>query len=74
MCNVCRKNPCDTSCPNFETLKSNHFCSICKEFILIGEEYIENDLGKCAHWDCLDTKYELLKFLDYEIMEDLYEG
>ena len=38
-------------------------------FIYKGEEYIENDCGEYAHWDCIDYGRDLAKFLGYEIKE-----
>lgn len=59
-------------CPNYESPKSSHYCSICKDGICNGEEYIENDNGELCHYECIDGIKELLKWLGYEIkiMED----
>ena len=64
----------DSRCPNYITKKAKHYCSICEEGILDGEEYIENDDGEYAHWECVDYTRDLIKFLGYEIkeMEDNY--
>ena len=72
MCSICRKNPCDSRCPNYIPPKAKHYCSICDEGIYEGEEYIENDIGEYAHWECVDYGKDLAKFLGYEIktMED----
>ena len=61
-----------TQCPNFVPPKSVHYCSICNYPILNGEEYIENDFGGYAHWDCFGDTKDLLEFLGYRIriMED----
>ena len=61
-----------TQCPNFVPPKSAHYCSICNYPILNGEEYIENDFGEYAHWDCFSGTKDLLEFLGYRIriMED----
>ena len=45
------------------------YCSICKEGILNGEEYIVNDDNDYAHWECVDYAKDLAKFLGYEIKE-----
>ena len=58
-----------TQCPNFVSPKSSHYCSICNEGIYDGEEYIENDVGEYAHWECVDYGRDLVKFLGYEIKE-----
>ena len=73
MCNVCRKNPCHPRCPNYIPPKAYHYCNICQEGILNGEEYIENDCGEYAHWECIDYGRDLAKFLGCEIktMEEI---
>ena len=62
-------------CPLYEPPKVSHYCSICGEGIFNGEEYIENDYGEYAHWECVDYGRDLAKFLRYEIkmMEDDYD-
>ena len=59
-------------CPLYKENKSTHYCSICGDGILEGEEYIENDCGEYAHWECVDYGRDLSRFLGYEIktMED----
>ena len=54
-------------CPLYEPPRATHYCSICQEGILNGEEYIENDCGEYAHWECVDYRRDLVKFLGYEI-------
>ena len=58
-------------CPLYKE-KSSHYCSVCGDGILEGEEYIENDCGEYAHWECVDYGRDLSRFLGYEIktMED----
>lgn len=56
-------------CPLYEPPKVSNYCSICQEGILNGEEYIENDCGEYAHWDCVDYGRDLAKFLGYTIKE-----
>ena len=67
-CNYCLRdyghNP---RCPLYKENKSTHYCSICGDGILEGEEYIENDCGEYAHWECVDYGRDLAKFLGYEI-------
>mgnify|MGYP006874692574 CR=1 FL=1 len=67
MCSICWQTPCAARCPNYIPKKAKHYCSICEEGILDGEEYIEDD-GRFAHWDCIDSKWELAEFLNYEII------
>ena len=54
-------------CPLYEPSKVSHYCSICNEGIYDGKEYIENDYGDFAHWECVDYGKDLAKFLGYEI-------
>lgn len=63
-------------CPLYTPPKVTHYCSICQEGILNGEEYIENDCGEYAHWECVDYGRDLVKWLGYEIktMEVENEG
>ena len=56
-------------CPLYEPPKAFHYCSICQEGILNGEEYIENDYGEYAHWDCIDYRRDLAEWLGYEMKE-----
>ena len=56
-------------CPFYEPPKASHYCSICDEGIYDGEEYIENDDGEYAHWDCVDYGRDLAEWLGYEIKE-----
>ena len=62
-------------CPLYEEPEPSHYCSICGEGIYNGEEYIENDSGEYAHWECVDYGRDLAKWLGYEIkeMEDDYD-
>ena len=54
-------------CPLYESPKAIHYCSICGEGIYDGEEYIENDIGEYAHWECVEDGRDLAKCLGYEI-------
>ena len=56
-------------CPLYESPKVSHYCSICGEGILNGEEYIENDVGEYAHWECVSYGNDMAEFLGYEIKE-----
>lgn len=67
MCEICKQNPCDCRCPNYESPKVNHYCSICEEGIYDGEEYIINDNGDYRHYDCFYGMRDLLEWLGYEI-------
>ena len=61
-------------CPLYEPPIATHYCSICDEGIYGGEEYIENDFGEYAHWDCFLGARDLAEWLGIEIknMEDDY--
>lgn len=67
MCEYCLNDICPPGCPNYQPPQSNYCCTICKEPILDGEEYIENDFGERRHYDCFVTFRELLSWLGYEI-------
>lgn len=54
-------------CPNVDEPIYEHECSICGEGIYEGEQYVLNDDGEYAHYDCPSTK-ELIDFLGYEIL------
>ena len=69
MCDICRSYPCNYHCPNYMPPKTSHYCSICQEGIYSGEEYIENDYGEYAHWECVGYGRDLAKFLGYAIKE-----
>ena len=56
-------------CPLYEPLKATHYCSICQEGIYNGEEYIENDDGEYAHFECVSYGKDMAEFLGYEIKE-----
>lgn len=74
MCETCRQYPCHPRCPNYIPPKATYYCSICREGILDGEDYIENNDGKYVHYDCLTSmSYNaMIKWLGGEIrtMED----
>lgn len=53
-------------------LNTKYYCSICEEGIQSGEEYIMNDVGEYAHWDCISHGRSLVEWLGnkIKIMED----
>lgn len=69
MCNECRQNPCNSRCPYADEIKYSYICSKCGEGILNGEEYIVNEKGQYAHFECVDYARDLVNFLGYEIKE-----
>ena len=58
---------CPPGCPNYISPSVNHNCSICDEGIYDGEEYIVNDNGDYAHWECVSYGRDLAKWLGYEV-------
>ena len=57
-CNYClRDYEHDPRCPLYKDKKSSHYCSVCGDGILEGEEYIVNEDGEYRHLDCF-LRYE----------------
>lgn len=54
-------------CPNYIPPKSQHYCNVCDEPILNGEEYIVNDYGEHMHYDCIQGTRGLLSWLGYDV-------
>ena len=75
MCSICYYTPCHPRCPNYVSPKARHYCSVCDEGIYEGEEYITNDNGDYAYWECVDYGRDLIKWFGYEIktMENDYD-
>ena len=46
MCEYCLKDTCPPGCPNYLPPQSDKYCTVCKEPILDGEEFIVNDFGE----------------------------
>lgn len=68
ICEYCRgEGYHHVRCPLYTPPKATHYCSVCKEGIYSGEEYIENDKGEYTHWECIDYSRDLVKFLGYNI-------
>ena len=67
MCRECRQTPCHPSCPNYQKPIRQLFCSKCREEILDGEEYIENDDGDIRHYECFNYHRELANWLGYDV-------
>lgn len=53
MCAVCRKNPCDSRCPNAEEPRSIYTCEWCKEPIYEGDKYMDTPEGPICK-DCIE--------------------
>ena len=58
----------DKRCPNYSAPESRYKCVVCNEYIQPGEEFLENDNDEKAHWECVDTGYELINFLEHSVL------
>lgn len=67
-----RNNIGSASNPDYIEPPTNHHCSICKYGIFSGDDYIENENGDLAHWECIKDTRHLLGWFGYrvKIMED----
>ena len=78
MCELCRHDPCDPTCPNYSPAPTDFYCVVCGEGIHAGDQYIENFSGEKMHLECIRSLRELLEWLGYDIktMEEfeIYEG
>lgn len=66
-CEYCLHDPCLPGCPNYEPELSGKVCVICGKPIGTNEFYIENYRGEPAHLDCIETRFQLLKWLEIPI-------
>lgn len=57
MCSLCGSYPCHHLCPNYEPKKTHMRCSICGEYICVGDEYVLNSIDEIACRDCI-TAYK----------------
>ena len=66
-------------CPNYDGRNNKPRimpeCDICGRTITDNDEYIENENGDMAHWECVDGKYHLLQWFGYDVkqMSDRYD-
>ena len=60
-------------CPNYDDRNNKPRimpkCDVCGRTITDNDEYIENENGDMAHWDCIEGKLHLLEFLGYDIKQ-----
>lgn len=56
-------------CPDYSPTTTNHICSICKYGIYSGDNYVKNENGDLAHYECFDTVREALEFAGLSIKE-----
>lgn len=68
--------PCSSRCPEYQEPFSNHYCSICGDGIVNGEEYVINQDNKYAHYECLSADKQTLEWCGCEVkeMEAKYEN
>lgn len=52
MCDVCRRSPCDSRCPNAPDSPKFGVCSVCDADILDGDDYYNID-GEYWCADCI---------------------
>ena len=69
MCSFCEQTNCPPTCPNYDTPKYYHRCSLCGGGIYDGDEYIENIDGDCIHFDCVCGIRWLVEWLGYDVKE-----
>ena len=67
MCEICGQSPCHPRCPNYSPTGNEIMCEICANPILDGEEYVENELGYLAHYECLNTVRQTVDWLGFDI-------
>lgn len=56
MCEICRQNPCHPQCPNAEEVIIDR-CIICKDNIILGQNYYELYPDGLVCDDCVEEKY-----------------
>lgn len=65
-------------CPNYDDRNNKPRimpeCDVCGRTITDNDEYIENENGDMAHWDCIEGKLHLLEWFGYDVkqMSDRY--
>lgn len=67
MCAICRKNPCDSRCPNAPEAKAAYICTECGGEIFHGDKYFDSPDGIICK-DCMNdmTAMEILELLGEE--------
>lgn len=70
--NEWRNNITVANNPDYIELPTNHYCSICSYGIFEGDDYVENENGDLAHWECFRDTRHLLEWFGYrvKIMEE----
>lgn len=64
MCEICRRIPCASGCPNAPEPKPVEYCYICEEGIYPGDQFFSTPDG-CVCEECLDnfTTYDWLELM-----------
>lgn len=67
-CEICGRSDGlhDCRCPMYSS-NAIAICDVYGQEIQSGEQYIENDKGKCIHYGCEKNLQWLLEWLGYEI-------
>lgn len=67
MCALCRKEPCDSRCPNAPDPTPIKICICCEEGIFEGEKYLDLQEGAICK-DCVESMRgtELMEYLGEE--------
>lgn len=70
MCAICRKEPCDSRCPNAPEPQPVTICIGCEEGIYPGEKYLDLPEGAICE-ECVGAMNgrELLEYLGQELCE-----
>jgi hypothetical protein len=45
----------DRGCPSYQPPLAARYCSICDDAIIEGEDYVEDSVGDCAHYECITS-------------------
>lgn len=55
MCDICRRSPCDSRCPNAPEPKRVYVCSRCGEGVYAGDRFLREPDGDILCEICLDN-------------------
>lgn len=81
MCEICRHDPCVSTCPNFnpdvnlKNWESGHYCKACGGKIYRGDYYYKNYANEMIHIECAST-WSVGKLLNWfgEVASVMEEG
>lgn len=57
----------DERCPHADDIRPRSYCSICESGIFTSDEYVENDNGDLAHYECVSATRDALTWLGHEV-------